>query len=461
MKNKILILVISLTVLIGVLGTSYSYLKAERYNTSGIDMTLSDMDVILLTDMTNVTLEGSKPVEDATGVSNTPTTFQIQNIGDEKANYKVSLIDSDIVVSTIPNHCMRYQLKRTNQSTSETVTLEINNLQDDGVIDSGTIDAGVIYTYELVLWVGYGKSVSGNFAKVLYVEGRQAGSLDTSGANYPELLDNMIPVYYDKTSDTAGVWRIADSTNQNETYKWFDYSDFMWANAVTVKENGTTSRSDYLKAAPGTQVSDDDIVAMWVWIPRYKYTIFNGNNGVSTEQMINVEFEHGIDKTGTVTCTDNILTATNSSSSETCVDNVNGSIINGVSTYTHPAFSFGEEELTGFWISKFEASTDSTCLSTPSEANCNESGLNIYSKPGVDSLSYQNISVLFANFREMELYNNIHGFKQNESATSVFDGNGYVTGEISNDNNNIDTHMIKNMEWGAIAYLSYSNYGKW
>ncbi len=36
--------------------------------------------------------------------------------------------------------------------------------------------------------------------------------------------------------------------------------------------------------------------------------------------------------------------------SEICTDSTNGSIINGTSTYTHPAFTFGDEELTGFWV---------------------------------------------------------------------------------------------------------------
>ena len=236
----------------------------------------------------------------------------------------------------------------------------------------------------------------------------------------------------------------------------------MWANAVTVKENGTTSRSDYLKAAPGTQVSDDDIVAMWVWIPRYKYTIWSGNNEGSQEQLIEIEFEHGIDKTGTVTCVDNIQTASDSSSSETCTDSTYGSIINGKSTYTHPAFTFGDEELTGFWMAKFEISTDdATCLSSQSTTNCNKTGLNILIKPNEQSLRYISVSNIFANIRGMETYNNIHGFTQSENATSHLDSNSYLSGEIQNDSNNIDTHMLKNMEWGAVTYLSYSQYGKW
>ena len=154
----------------------------------------------------------------------------------------------------------------------------------------------------------------------------------------------------------------------------------MWANAVTVKETGTKTRSEYLNSAVGTEINMDDITSMWVWIPRYKYVIFNGNNGSVDEQLIDVTFEHGIDSTGTVACVDNIQTSSTSNSSETCTDATNGSIINGVSTYTHPAFTFGDEELTGFWFAKFEMSTDdTTCLNSQSETNCNKSDINILS----------------------------------------------------------------------------------
>lgn len=212
----------------------------------------------------------------------------------------------------------------------------------------------------------------------------------------------------------------------------------------------------------GQEVKMEDITTMWVWIPRYKYTIWSGNNDSSEEQLIEIEFEHGIDKTGTVTCVDNIQTASDSASSETCTDSTYGSIVNGKSTYTHPAFTFGKEELTGFWMAKFEMSTDDeTCLTSQSSTNCSKTGLNILIKPNEQSLRYITVSNMFANIRGMETYNNIHGFTQSESATSHLDANSYLTGDIQNDSNNIDTHMLKNMEWGAVAYLSQSQYGKW
>ena len=458
MKKKIFVFMILLIVVITIIGTSYAYLKAERVSENDPSISIANFGVILLTDMNSINIDKTYPMSDSEGLLNQSTTFQIQNTGSQIANYKVSLVDNETVKSTMQNEDVRYQLKRTNETTKETVTFDITNLDSTGLLDEGSITAGTILTYEIVMWIDYDSNPNGQtFSKVVLVEGMQVASLDTSGANYPELLDNMIPVYYEATSDTEGVWKKADSKNLDSNYQWFDYDNYMWANAVTVKESGTKTRSEYLNSAVGTEINMDDITSMWVWIPRYKYVIFNGNNESVDEQLIDVTFEHGIDSTGTVACVDNISTASDSSSSETCTDATNGSIINGVSTYTHPAFTFGDEELTGFWFAKFEMSTDdTTCLNSQSNSNCNKSGLNIYVKPDELSLRYISVSNLFSNTRGMELSGNIHGFSQSDVATTL-----NSDGTITNDNNNYDIHMEKNMEWGAVAYLSQSKYGKY
>ena len=96
--------------------------------------------------------------------------------------------------------------------------------------------------------------------------GVKVPNVDKSGANAPALLSNMIPVYYDSTSDS---WKKADSNNANEVNKWYDYDNKMWANAVTVSE---TNRNTYLNANAGTTIPMSDINTMWVWVPRYTYT---------------------------------------------------------------------------------------------------------------------------------------------------------------------------------------------
>ena len=226
---------------------------------------------------------------------------------------------------------------------------------------------------------------------------------DNSSANTPILFKNMVPIKYENNK-----WIIADLGQ-----KWYDYDAKEWANAVVLNSGVTKNVGD--------EVTEEEISLWYVWIPRYKYTIFNGNNESVSEQLINVTFESGTNRTGTVTCTDN------ADGSETC-----STITNGTSTYTHPAFKFGNTELTGFWVGKFEISTtDSACNSSASRANCNKV-LTMSIKPNVSSWRYATISNHFTSIQ-----------------------NAKTTYGISN----ADSHMLKNMEWGAVAYLKQSKYG--
>ena len=216
---------------------------------------------------------------------------------------------------------------------------------------------------------------------------------DNSGANTPKLFNNMVPIKYENNK-----WLVADLYS-----KWYDYNSKQWANAIVLNSGVTKNVGD--------EVTEEEISLWYVWIPRYKYTIFNGNNGSATAQLINVTFENEVDKTGTVTCTDN------ADGSETCTDNTYGSIVNGTSTYTHPAFKFGNTNLTGFWVGKFEVSGSTSTITV---------------KPNVTSLRSQKVSSLFTAIQNIK-----------------------TTYGISN----ADSHMAKNMEWGAVAYLKQSKYG--
>ena len=107
------------------------------------------------------------------------------------------------------------------------------------------------------------------------------------------------------------------------------------------------------------------------------------------------------------------------------------------------AFTFGTKQLSGFWYAKFElshstlaSSSNSNSLGCTNEACSNANGIII--KPSVKSLRYNNISNFFFASRSMEQPNNSFGFISSE----------------------VDTHMSKNNEWGAVAYLAQSIYGR-
>ena len=217
---------------------------------------------------------------------------------------------------------------------------------------------------------------------------------DRSGANRPELLSNMIPIRYDGTN-----WVYADINEE-----WYNYETQEWANAVVLNSGVVKNVGD--------TISEDEIALWYVWIPRYKYQLFNANNEGVAEQLINIEFERGTASTGTVSCTDAINQSDENGNliSETCINATNGN------WYTHPAFTFGEEEITGFWIGKFEVSGSTDTITI---------------KPNVSSLRSTSVSEYFTAIQNMKTTYGLSG----------------------------DSHMIKNMEWGAVAYLKQSKYG--
>ena len=224
---------------------------------------------------------------------------------------------------------------------------------------------------------------------------------DPTGANRPVLAEGMIPITYDGTN-----WVKADQYGAYNN--WYDYGNQKWANAVMVT---STKRDTYMNANTGTVVPEADILAYFVWIPRYKYKLFNASyaNGTSP-QVIDVTFENGTSTTGTVTCT------YASNGAETCQNKANGNY------YTHPAFTFGDTELKGIWIGKFDTTGSTT---TPTV------------KPGVYSLNAMTVSSMY-------------------NASKLFKSVDYIT---SNGINQTDAHMMKNIEWGAVAYLKQSIYG--
>ena len=265
------------------------------------------------------------------------------------------------------------------------------------------------HEYSLTSWIspktnifesgGTHQTIIGGTVKFkVSVETVEITNLDTSGANKPVLASNMIPVYYDETNS---VWKKADKDNSQKDYRWYSYTSTgeykgMWANAVTVKE---ANRQTYLNATPGTTISMDDITTMWVWIPRFNaVTPSNYNGGTQSKP--------------------NAIDVTFVKQNETAID----------------AFTFGNKELSGFWYGKFEigGSLASSCTNE----TCNVS--NIVVKPNVSSLRSQKVSSFFYASRSMEQAGNSFGFVNSE----------------------VDTHMSKNNEWGAVAYLTQSIYGR-
>ena len=327
------------------------------------------------------------------------------------------------------------------------------------------------------------------------------------GDCYVDIDNNMIPVYY--TGDEQNPeWTIVDyPSGTKEPGKWYDYSEGKWANAVTLRDdlskggycvegghpqgyhpymrvNTTSCPSgsyywensgvpytplEFAKEAMGgyminggtggsMEVDDvalhpDDILGYWVYIPRYSYEVMRRDaiDLVQQSEDFKIKFETA-DTTKKVPvegCSDTnnpksyrVGCSLNRTYTDTATDTSTNEVTN-TTWATHPAFTWMDEdgnpvELNGIWVGKFET-TGSTEEPTvlPNEKHM--------------SLVSGNIGDMYDVAKSMgiEDKNNKYG---NTTSTN-----------LPNQNNNhlatSTSHMLKNSEWGAVAYLSASRYG--
>ena len=299
-------------------------------------------------------------------------------------------------------------------------------------------------TYKVYIWLDsslYIEKQDDNYSGFVHAEAVQVTEkyeipnhdpIDNSGANYPVLVKGLIPVVYNESTKT---WVKADTESSTSTYGWYDYTQKKWANAVLVTK---TNRSTYQSATAGTEITDSDILAYYVWIPRYKYKVWNKDKVVGTQSYnaktegIDVVFESDTDSTGTISCTYSFASpsSTAGSPNETCTGS-NGDY------YTHPAFTFGDNQIKGFWIGKYELSSE-----TPTATDGGEKTTTLTPRilPNVNSWRVNKLSNFSTVIQNMQVSSNIYGLSTDKSTT--------------------DSHMLTNMEWGAVAYLTNSNYGR-
>ena len=401
------------------IGSSMAYLLFEA---SGTTQTISagTLQLSYTNESEAIILNNAVPQSDEQGLNNNVYSITLTNTSTIKSYYELSLNNNCTVGNSytingssvtanvcIPNNYIKVAVK-TNKDEDYTIK------NGGNVILKGYLEAKENISFEMIIWLTeetpndyQGQTETGTPRNVIYngnfkIYTRQMldqnETLDSSGANAPVLASNMIPVYYDETND---VWKKADANNKNSSYQWYSYESSgeykgMWANAVTVTE---INRETYLNAAAGTTIPMDDINTMWVWIPRFNaVTPSNYNGGTQASPgAIDVTF-----------------TKVN----ETAID----------------AFTFGDKQLSGFWYGKFEMG--GTLASSCTNETCNVS--NIVVKPNVTSLRSQKASSFFFASRSMEQTGNSFGFVSTE----------------------VDTHMSKNNEWGAVAYLTQSIYGR-
>ncbi|MCL2860125.1 MAG: hypothetical protein FWF46_06155 [Oscillospiraceae bacterium] len=263
----------------------------------------------------------------------------------------------------------------------------------------------------------------------------------SNGVNKPELTAGMIPIYYDGTN-----WKIADETNKNN--QWYDYSTTakQYANICTVSDavNNDPTKA-YRTAAAGTVIPVTDMTTMFVWIPRYAYSInaggyrtYNSDSELQTntnpDKKINITFLVGT----TDTDKDGITYPTDYDADSIAVGQATPMIV-------HPGFTFGTEELAGIWIGKFEVSgTDPSGQYYVGNSN----GVTDEPQYTPDTSTY------------VQVLPNAIDWKYATAGEYEYQAMKMGTNSQYYGWNNVNTHLIKNSEWGVAAYLCYSQYGQ-
>ena len=255
----------------------------------------------------------------------------------------------------------------------------------------------------------------------------------TGKVNKPKLMTGMTAIKFNEpTGDETAKEGSTVKTTDNDS-AWYDYDAKKWANAQT---------------ADGS---------MWVWIPRFAYKV---NNSTKTFDVVFLK-----------------------DTTNTYIDNGTEKDAEKEGYIVHPAFknesSTGYEnggwdkDLTGIWVSKFEAGfATSNGNSAPKKASSvNYSQTSVwasgYETGGNDgSLSARNwidgvygsttTAIKYPTFQGLTYSMNYtnHNDAFNISRALTESGNIYGLSSATT-----DSHLMKNSEWGAVAYLAQSKYG--
>ena len=388
-QTSIILISVIFMVLI-IIGVSYSlFMQVDESK----DIQVLESGTLVLSSTKGTTITTSTvPQSDYDGMNIEGYTFSIKNTGTLDCYYT-------LYISNVASNPLDYQYLRISIDGNDPILLTDFDVDPEDssrfIFETGYLSPANQYndviTHNIKVWIDELAPAS-IIGKKIQLQVDLYGEMVESNMAEPELYAGLIPITYDEDTNVV----IADTNEE-----WYNYDNLEWANAILIDQSNADIKNKYINSdnsyKPGTIVDMADILQMYVWIPRYRYQLFNVNGEDTEPQMINVIFEN------------NTTPKSNGK--------VNGQWL------THPAFTFGDTELNGIWVGKFESSgaTD-----------------NITIVPNVSSLGDITIDDMFNASRAIE-----------------------TTAKYGLDANTIDTHMMKNMEWGAVAYLSQSKYGKY
>jgi len=388
-----------IVIILGIVGFSYAYwLYIQAQTTTNLVTTGCFRFIFEEQANSNIQLLEAYPISDEDGKKLTPYTFTIRNECAQKAKYTIRLeIDQ---ISTMNEKYIK-SLLNTNLikkvSELKETTPSLKQAKKSYILEELTINANEEKNYELRLWIDGGVNSENTEVMNKTFEGKVTieADYDTKytenilNGTDPVIKDGLIPV----TIAANGEVRKAD-----ENSEWYSYEKKNWANAVILTDESVSYQENEI-------IPETNIESYFVWIPRYRYQIFdkglyaNLTNVEQKEQEIKIEFESKEQQIKKGTKEGDWL--------------------------THPAFTAFDTN--GMWVGKFETSF----LGATNSEDCKQNIIDaskITIKPNVHS--WRGIQIINA-------FENSYQYKRE-----------------------YDSHMMKNTEWGAVAFLSHSKYGQ-
>ncbi len=420
-KKMILMVGLLCSIMLFALASSYALFTFNVTKNTNFTMAIGSLELTITDTYTEDKFIMKKvvPMRDRDALEQDGYHFILENTGTIASFYTVYLDDIILEegIDRLENEYVKINLY--NEQTKQSHTRMFTELGEDKerILETGYLKPGEQISYVFRMWVDYevgNEAQDKYFATQIRVVGQQENAVVytepiLNGAD-PVLKEKLIPV----TIDDDGTVKKADITE-----KWYSYEEKQWANAVILKNESKNYKN-------GETIPEEEIESYFVWIPKYSYQLWDLGNYDSVTELNEKQVHEIPIKFGTRDTMDEIEGECTTPMNDERTQGLAGASGNcKVGDYmTHPAFiSF---QANGLWVGKFETGYDGA--GSTSEAQQNESDSSkIIIKPNV--YSWRNITV----------------------------GNAFETSY--NYQRELDSHMMKNTEWGAVAYLQHSKYG--
>ena len=444
MKNKkkqiIITLVAIISLIVITVGVTYAFFNYAKEGTT--DNTIQTGSITFLyTEVSGVgkgiSLTDAYPVADSIGKVQVGEgkvfDFKVTSTISMNSNIDYQVTARKKTGSTLANSAVKVYLTEVSGTEQELLLSKYSELNQTDRVDINKYTEKVLYedtvpantsnyekNFKLRMWVSddtdFSDGSMNDKAFTLTVNVYADGKVVTADNTYKEALlngtdpvisDNLIPVVI---SDT-GVVTKADTSKE-----WYSYEKKNWANSVILKDESVVYKN-------GEEIPESNIESYFVWIPKYSYQLFDLGNYSSLTSISDKTQEIKI-KFGTSNTSDSVSgECTTPMKDNQGIAGTSGNCKVG-DYMTHPAFlAF---DTTGLWVGKFETGYDGATTIASAQVNSVDTN-KIIIKP--NAYSWRNINI-------GNMFKNSYDYQRN-----------------------LDSHMMKNTEWGSVAYLQHSQYG--